>query len=73
MPQTYFLEWLDSLILTTLNPRKDFVYSLTSEELLIISEKVLNETSNIQIQLNKHFFLLLKESEIRLQVNIILL
>ena len=68
MPQTYFLEWLDSLILTTLNPRKDFVYSLTSEELLIISEKVLSETSNIQIQLNKHFFLLLKETEIRLQV-----
>lgn len=68
MNQSYPLKWLDSLILTTLNPRKNFVYTITTEELSIILEEIVKETLDTQIQLNEHFFLLLKETEIKLQV-----
>lgn len=68
MLQTYLLGWLDSLILTTLNPRKNFVCTITTEDLSAISEQILSETLHIQIQLNQYIFLLLKETEIRLQV-----
>ncbi|MEL1240352.1 hypothetical protein [Flavobacterium flavipallidum] len=66
--ETYPLEWLDSLISITLNPGKDYLCHITSEELEIITEKILKEILCIQIQLNKQIFLFRKESEIKLLV-----
>lgn len=63
--ETYPLEWLDSLISNTLNPGKNYLCHITSEELEIITEKILKEILCIQIQLNKQIFLFRKESEIK--------
>ena len=68
MPQTYPLEWLDSLISLILNPKKNLVCSITADEISIISEKVLKETLTIQTQLKNQIFALRKEREIRLLV-----
>lgn len=68
MPQTYPLQWLDSLISITLNPKKDRVCSITADELSIISEKILEETLYIQTRLNNQIFVFRKECEIRLLV-----
>lgn len=68
MPQTYPLQWLDSLISVTLNPKKNLFCSITAEELSIISERILEETLHIQTQLNNQIFVFRKECEIRLLV-----
>jgi hypothetical protein len=68
MPQTYPLQWLDSLISITLNPKKNRVRSITADELSIISEKILEETLYIQTRLNNQIFVFRKECEIRLLV-----
>lgn len=68
MPQTYPLQWLDALVSVTLNPRKDFVRSITTEEIAIISENILKETLRLQAHLNTQFFILNTETEIRLLV-----
>lgn len=66
--ETYPLEWLDSLISITLNPRKKYVCTITADQIGIITEKILKEMLCIQIQLNKQIFLFRKESEIKLLV-----
>ena len=66
--ETYPLEWLDSLISITLNPRKKYVCTISADEIGIITEKILKEMLCIQIQLNKQIFLFRKESEIKLLV-----
>ena len=66
--ETYPLEWLDSLISITLNPRKKCVCAITADQIGIITEKILKEMLCIQIQLNKQIFLFRKESEIKLLV-----
>lgn len=68
MIKTYPLEWLDSLILCTLNPRQRFIKTITENEVAIIYEKVLSETQNIQTQLKNEIFSLHKKREIRLLV-----
>lgn len=68
MPQTYPLQWLDALVSVTLNPRKNLVGSITTEELSIISENILKETLRLQAHLNTQFFILNSETEIRLLV-----
>lgn len=68
MPQTYPLQWLDALVSVTLNPRKNLVGSITTEELCIISENILKETLRLQAHLNTQFFILNTETEIRLLV-----
>lgn len=68
MIKSYPLEWLDSLILSTLNPRKMNVGGISMNEIPIISEKVLKETENIQIQLKDEIFALRKKSQIRFLV-----
>lgn len=68
MPQTYPLQWLDSLISVTLNPKKNLLCSITAEELSIILERILKETLDIQIHLNNQIFVFRKECEIRLLV-----
>jgi hypothetical protein len=68
MIKTYPLEWLDSLILSTLNPGKTFINSITENDVLSISEKVLNETQHIQIQLKNDIFALSKKRHARLLV-----
>ena len=68
MPQTYPLEWLDSLISVTLNPKKNLVCSISADELTIISVRILKETLQIQTQLNNQIFVYRKECEIKLLV-----
>lgn len=68
MIKTYPLEWLDSLILCTLNPRKKLIKTITENDVAIISEKVLSETQNIQIQLKNEIFSLHKKRHIKLLV-----
>lgn len=68
MPQTYPLQWLDTLISITLNPKKNLVCSITADKLSIISEQILEETLHIQTQLNNQIFVFRKECEIRLLV-----
>lgn len=68
MPQTYPLQWLDSLISITLNPKKNRICSITADKLSIISEQILEETLHIQTQLNNQVFVFRKECEIRLLV-----
>lgn len=68
MNKTYPLEWLDSLILCTLNPRQRFIKTITENDVAIIYEKVLSETQNIQTQLKNEIFSLHKKRQIRLLV-----
>ena len=68
MNSVYPLEWLDALILKTLNPKKSDVKLLSDSDLSIISENVLEESQKVQVQLKKEFFSLHKKREIRLLV-----
>ncbi|MFC5683609.1 hypothetical protein ACYE2N_00570 [Flavobacterium sp. MAHUQ-51] len=67
-PKTYPLEWLDSLISFTLNPKKNAICTISADEISLITEKILKEMLCIQTQLNQQIFLFRKESEIRLLV-----
>ncbi|SHH93031.1 hypothetical protein SAMN05444671_4342 [Flavobacterium sp. CF108] len=68
MISMYPLEWLDSLILYTFNPKKTNVKMLSKSELFLISENVLKESQKVQIQLKKEVFSLHKKRHIRLLV-----
>ncbi|RKR05171.1 hypothetical protein C8C83_4504 [Flavobacterium sp. 90] len=68
MISIYPLEWLDSLILFTFNPKKTNVKMLSKNDLYLISENVLKESQKVQIQLKKEVFSLHKKRQIRLLV-----
>lgn len=68
MIQAYPLEWLDSLITLTLNPKKIYFQDISKEEVQALSEKALIETLHIQSELKNHVFSLHKESQIKLLV-----
>lgn len=68
MFQKYPLEWLDSLISLTLNPRKIYLHDLSKDEIQNLSEKAGIEAVHIQSELKNQVFALHKESQIRLLV-----
>lgn len=68
MIQNYPLEWLDSLITLTLNPKKMYFQDITKEEAQALSEKAIIETLHIQSELKNKVFSLPKESQVRLLV-----
>lgn len=68
MNKIYPLEWLDSLILQTFNPRKLNINSVSESDLTHISENISKETQKIQIQLKNEVFSLQKKRQIRLLV-----
>lgn len=68
MIKTHPLEWLDSLILQTFDP-KNATGSLISESTLsLTSENIAKESQKIQIQLKNEVFSLRKKRQIRLLV-----
>ena len=68
MIKIYPLEWLDSLILQTFNPKNTGVNSISESDLSLISATILEETHKIQIQLKNEVFSLRKKRQIRLLV-----
>ena len=62
MIQNYPLEWLDSLITLTLNPKKMYFQDITKEEAQALSEKAIIETLHIQSELKNKVFSLPKET-----------
>lgn len=68
MSKLYPLEWLDSLVLYTFNPKKTDVSTLSNQDLSLISENVLKESQKIQIHLKNEIFSLHKKRQIRLLV-----
>ena len=68
MTQTYLLEWLDSVVTSTLNPRKNDVDQITSVQSKTIIEKATQETQLIQSQITIQVFSLTKEKQIKVLV-----
>ncbi|WP_406843501.1 hypothetical protein [Flavobacterium soyae] len=64
----YPLEWIDSLILLTLNPNKSNIGNLSQSDLAFITENLSKESHKIQIQLKNEIFALQKKRQIRLLV-----
>jgi hypothetical protein len=68
MTQTYLLEWLDSVVTSTLNPKKNDVNQITSVQSKTIIEKASHETQLIQSQITIQVFSLTKEKQIKVLV-----
>jgi len=68
MNNIYPLEWLDTLIFQTLNPKKTDVAKLSKQDIVIISEYIEKESKRIQNSLKKDIFRLRKKREVKLQV-----
>lgn len=68
MSKNYPLEWLDSLILQTLNPKKINVKTLSESDLSLISDNVIIEFQKTQVQIKNEIFSMRKRRQIRLQV-----
>ncbi|MBZ4040955.1 MULTISPECIES: hypothetical protein [Flavobacterium] len=64
----YPLEWIDSLILLTLNPNKSNIGNLSQSDLVFITENLSRESHKIQIQMKNEIFALQKKRQIRLLV-----
>ncbi|KQX00744.1 hypothetical protein [Flavobacterium sp. Root420] len=64
----YPLEWIDSLILQTLNPKKTNISDLSQNDLALIADNLSKESHKIQIQLKNEIFALQKKRQIRLLV-----
>lgn len=68
MSKIYPLEWLDSLILQTLNPKRTNLKTLSERDLSLISENVIGEFQKIQVQIKNEILSIRKPRQIRLQV-----
>jgi len=68
MSNVYPLEWLDSLIVQTLNPKKTNVAALSEKDLDLISENAHKESQRIQVLIKNEIFALFRKREIRLLV-----
>ncbi|MBO9585287.1 MAG: hypothetical protein J7574_14080 [Flavobacterium sp.] len=68
MSNIYPLEWLDSLIVQTLNPKKTNVAALSEKDLALISENAQKESQRIQVLIKNEIFALFRKRQIRLLV-----
>jgi len=68
MNKMYPLEWLDSLVLQTLNPYKTNVIEIPDNELAFISLKILKESKKIQVRIKSEVFSIQKKRQIRLLI-----
>lgn len=68
MIKTHPLEWLDSLILQTFDPKNTTRSSISESTLSLTSENIAKESQKIQIQLKNEVFSLRKKRQIRLLV-----
>lgn len=63
--RTYSLEWLDSLISVTLNPERPYLDNLQPEDIVRLTEKIPEECTQIQSELNNHIFSINKEGQVQ--------
>ena len=68
MIKTHPLEWLDSLILQTFDPKNTAGNSISESTLSLTSENIAKESQKIQIQLKNEVFSLRKKRQIRLLI-----
>lgn len=68
MIKTHPLEWLDSLILQTFDPKNTTSSSISESTLSLTSENIAKESQKIQIQLKNEVFSLRKKRQIRLLI-----
>lgn len=68
MMKIYPLEWLDSLILETFNPKYTAISTISERDLSLILENISKESQKIQIRLKHEVFSLRKKRQIRLLV-----
>lgn len=68
MSNVYPLEWLDSLIVQTLNPKKTNVSALSEKDLALISENTQKESQRIQVLIKNEVFAMFRKRQIRLLV-----
>jgi len=68
MSNVYPLEWLDSLIVQTLNPKKTNVSALSEKDLALISENAKKESQRIQVLIKNEIFAMFRKRQIRLLV-----
>lgn len=68
MIKTHPLEWLDSLILQTFDPKNTTSSSISESNLSLTSENIAKESQKIQIQLKNEVFSLRKKRQIRLLI-----
>ncbi|SFC72883.1 hypothetical protein SAMN05216297_10241 [Flavobacterium phragmitis] len=68
MSNVYPLEWLDSLIVQTLNPKKTNVSALSEKDLDLISENAQKESQRIQVLIKNEIFAMFRKRQIRLLV-----
>ncbi|HEU4791362.1 MAG TPA: hypothetical protein VFS71_16865 [Flavobacterium sp.] len=68
MIKIYPLEWLDSLILQTFNPKNTTGNIISASDLSLISENISEESNKIQVQLKNEVYSLRKKREIRLLI-----
>ena len=68
MIAAYPFEWIDSLLLQTLNPKKTNIRNLSENDLTLIPENLSKESQKIQIQLKYQIFILKKNKQIKLLV-----
>ena len=64
----YPLEWLDNLILQTLNPKKNSLKDLSDKELSLISEQLQEESQRVQLQLTQEVFSFQSKTQVRLLI-----
>ena len=68
MIAVYPFEWIDSLLLQTLNPEKTNIRDLSENDLTRIAENLSRELQKIPVQLKCQIFTLKKKKQIRLLV-----
>ncbi|MBK0368237.1 hypothetical protein [Flavobacterium agrisoli] len=68
MSNVYPLQWLDSLIMEQLNPKKGAQILLSDQELAIISENIDKESDKIQLRIKNEIFSMTRKRQIRLLV-----
>lgn len=69
MIKNYPLEWLETLILQTLNAADKKIMSISEQDLSLLCQDVLNESNKIQVQIKNEVFAAQNKRQIRLLIN----
>lgn len=68
MIKNYPLEWLETLILQTLNAADKKIMSISEQDLSLLCQDVLNESNKIQVQIKNEVFAAQNKRQIRLLI-----
>ncbi len=64
----YPLEWLDNLIVHTLNPKRTNIKDLSDDDLALISEQLVKESHRVQMKLIQEIFSFRSKAQMRLLI-----